>query len=165
MKINFTTKNINQRLYSRAILNYIYEHYHYSDYQRLMKQDKWTINIYPVSQANPNAYTTEEKKKLHPEIPHGVTEMDNIKCYILDIDNPMITLQNFSAIYHECAHMILKIYYPTKIVSQRNSDFWGIKGNKRKHSFWTRGRPRRPAEARRGQMGLLRRPEEAEWGC
>ena len=51
MIIKYTTKNINQKLYSRGILNYIYEHYNYRDFKRLMLQDKWEIIISPVSES------------------------------------------------------------------------------------------------------------------
>ena len=38
-----------------------------------------------------------------------------------------------------------------------------MKGIKRKLPFRARGGPRSPADARRGKMGLLRRPEDAKW--
>jgi hypothetical protein len=132
MIIKYTTKNINQKIYSRGILNYIYEHYHYRDYKRLLKQDKWKILISPVEESDPSFYTADEKTSLSGQIPHGVTGFNEIKVYILDINNPMIMLQNFTAIYHECAHMVLKIYYPHEQVIQRNNDFYSLKGNKRK---------------------------------
>jgi len=132
MKINFTTKNIDKKLYSKGILNYIYEHYNYKDYSRLMLQDKWEITVSPVSDSLPDFYLESERTFLSTRIAHGVTGQNEIIVYVLDIDNAMITLQNFSAIYHECAHMILKIYYPELQVQQRTNDFYGKKGNFRK---------------------------------
>jgi hypothetical protein len=132
MQITFQTDNINKKIYEKCILQYIYQHYHYSDYSRIIKQDDWKIEIMPVSKADTSFYSDEEKKSLSPSIPHGVTGMNTVKCYILDIDNHMIMLQNFSAIYHELAHMILKIYYPVRISHQRHDDFYSKRGNKRK---------------------------------
>ena len=132
MKINFTTKNIDKKLYSKGILNYIYEHYNYKDYSRLMKQDQWEITVSPVSESIPDFYLESERTNLSNRIPHGVTGEKVVFVYVLDIDNSMITLQNFSAIFHECAHMILKIYYPELQVQQRTNDFYGKKGQFRK---------------------------------
>jgi hypothetical protein len=132
MHIKYTTKNINQKIYSRGILNYIYEHYNYRDFKRLQSQDKWEIIVSPVSEAEPQFYTADERTLLSGRIPHGVTGNNKINVYVLDVDNYYIMLQNFTAIYHECAHMILKIYYPHKQVNQRTNDFYSIKGNKRK---------------------------------
>jgi hypothetical protein len=132
MQITFHTKNINSKIYEKCILQYIYQHYYYLDYPRYMKQDKWKIEIMPVSMADISFYSNDEKKSLSPQIPHGVTGMNTVKCYILDIDNNMIMLQNFSAIFHELAHMILKIYYPVRASHQRHDDFYSLKGNKKK---------------------------------
>lgn len=132
MKINFTTKNIDKKLYSKGILNYIYEHYNYKDYSRLMTQDQWEIKVSPVSESIPDFYLESERTNLSNRIPHGVTGDKEIIVYVLDVDNPMIMLQNFSAIYHECAHMVLKIYYPKLQVQQRTNDFYGKKGQFRK---------------------------------
>ena len=132
MKITFTTKNIDKKLYSKGILNYIYEHYNHKDYARLMLQDKWEIIVSPVSESIPDFYLESERTFLSNRIPHGVTGDKEINVYVLDIDNSMIMLQNFSAIYHEVAHMILKIYYPNLQVQQRTNDFYGKKGQFRK---------------------------------
>ena len=132
MKINFTTKNIDKKLYSKGILNYIYEHYNYKDYSRLMKQDKWEITISPVSESYEEFYSKDEHSLLSNRIPHGVTGDKEIIVYVLDVDNPMIMLQNFSAIFHECCHMILKIYYPNLQVQQRHNDFYTKQGTFRK---------------------------------
>lgn len=133
MYITFQTKNIPKKIYEKSILQFIYEHYHHKDYLRYMIQDKWKIEIMPVSKANTSFYSEEEKKSLSPQIPHGVTGMNVVKCYILDVNNNMIMLQNFSAIFHELAHMILKIYYPVRISHQRHDDFYSKRGNKRNY--------------------------------
>ena len=36
MKIEFTTKQIDKKLYSKLILKYIFDHYHYKDRIRIM---------------------------------------------------------------------------------------------------------------------------------
>jgi len=131
MHIKYTTKNINEKIYSRGILNYIYEHYNYRDFKRLSLQDNWEIIISPVSEADVTFYTADERTLLSGRIPHGVTGDKKINVYILDVDNYYIMLQNFTAILHECAHMILKIYYPDKRVKQRTNDFYSIKGSSR----------------------------------
>ena len=158
--IKYTTKNINQKLYSRGILNYIYEHYNYRDFKRLMLQDKWEIIISPVSEADVSFYTADERTLLSGRIPHGVTGNNKINVYVLDVDNYLIMLQNFTAIYHECAHMILKIYYPHKVVNQRTNDFYSIKGNRRKffsseiHDRSAEGRFRQ-IEVKTGVLGRI----------
>ena len=131
MEINFTTENIDEKQYEKLILHYIYEHYHYTDFKRLMLQDNWKIIIKSVDESNVNFYSKYEKQFLSNRIPHGVTGKNEIIVYVLDVNNSMITLQNFTAIYHECAHMILKIYYKNKRVTQRHDDFYSKKGNKR----------------------------------
>ena len=160
MIIKYTTENINKKLYSRGILNYIYEHYNHKDYIRLMEQDKWEIIVSPVSEAKPQFYTSDERTLLSGRIPHGVTGNNKINVYVLDIDNYYIMLQNFTAIYHECAHMILKIYYPHVQVRQRTSDFYSIKGNKRKffssevHDRSAEGRFRQ-IKVKKGRLGRM----------
>ena len=45
MEINFTTNNIDRKLYQQLILYYIYEHYNPTDFKRIIEQDKWKIEI------------------------------------------------------------------------------------------------------------------------
>jgi hypothetical protein len=69
---------------------------------------------------------------LDYSIPHGVTGLGEITCYLTDSTNSLIRLQNMSVICHELAHMILMIYYPDKITQQRYNDFYGKAGTDRK---------------------------------
>ena len=40
MEINFTTKHVDEKLYQKSMLTYIYDHYLYNDYRRLVEQLK-----------------------------------------------------------------------------------------------------------------------------
>jgi hypothetical protein len=133
MEINFSTENIDEKKYERLILHYIYEHYHYTDHDRLQRQDQWKINIKRTDQYNTKFYNNDPRlAELDFTIPHGVTGNFTIDCYITDSTNNMITLQNMSVICHELAHMILNVYYSDRIIEMRYADFHGKKGDKRK---------------------------------
>ena len=133
MEINFSTNKLDEKLYQKLILKYIYDHYHYSDHERYMKQDKWKINIKRTDEYDSNFYSSDPRAEdLDFSIPHGVTGMGEITCYVTDSKNNLITMQNMSVICHELAHMILMIYYPNKIVNMRNNDFHGKAGDSRK---------------------------------
>jgi len=133
MEINFSTENIDTKLYEKLILNYIYDHYYGRDYNRYMLQDKWVIEIKRTDQYDPSFYATDPRAgELDFSIPHGVTSNGKIICYVTDSKNNLITLQNMSVICHELAHMILLIYYPNKIVAMRHNDFHGRAGDMRK---------------------------------
>ena len=132
MEIKFETKNLDVSLYQRMILHYIYEHYHYKDYKRYQDQDKWKITIISTKDFGRSFYSGVPNDQLDYGIPHGVTGKGTIICYVTDSNNPLIMLQNMSVICHELAHMILMVYYPDKLVSQRYDDFYGKAGDQRK---------------------------------
>jgi|TARA_R110002012_G_scaffold321953_2_gene552752 hypothetical protein len=133
MQINFTTENIDKKLYTQLILYYIYEHYSYKDYTRLREQDKWKITIKRTQDFDKGFYQGAAKQEqLDYSIPHGVTGLGDITCYISDNKNNIYTMQNMSVICHELAHMILMIYYPNEITKQRHDDFYGKVGTDRK---------------------------------
>lgn len=136
MEINFTTENIDEKQYEKLILHYIYEHYHYTDHDRLQVQDDWKITIKSTKQyadrANPFYDNDPRLKELDFNIPHGVTGEYEVICYITDSPNNMVMMQNMSVICHELAHMILKIYYRDKTVKTRYADFHGKAGDTRK---------------------------------
>jgi hypothetical protein len=132
MEINFETKHLDKKLYQRMILHYIYEHYSYTDHTRLIAQDKWKIIIKPVTAFDNSFYHGSNTDTLDYSIPHGVTGLGDITCYLTDSSNPLIRLQNMSVICHELAHMILMIYYPDAITKQRYDDFYGKAGTDRK---------------------------------
>ena len=132
MKIIFTTKNIDRKLYEKLILKYIYDHYYYKDYKRYMEQDKWEIEIKPTTDYGGFYSNDPRAEELDFSIPHGVTGRGNIVCYVTDHKNNLITLQNMSVVCHELAHMVLQIYYPDKVVQMRHNDFHGRAGDMRK---------------------------------
>ena len=116
-QINFTTKNIDEKLYQKIILYYIYDHYYHKDYLRYIDQDKWVIEIKSTDQYDSNYYSNDPRaEELDFSIPHGVTGQQKIVVYITDNTNNLILLQNMSVICHELAHMILmmKIIYSSK---------------------------------------------------
>ena len=59
MKINFTTNNIDKKLYEKSALTYIYDHYLFDDYSRIMQQDKWEINVRTLADFDWNFYDKE----------------------------------------------------------------------------------------------------------
>jgi hypothetical protein len=133
VEINFTTEKVDKKLYEKLILKYIYDHYHYTDYERYQEQDKWVINIKKTNDYDHQFYSSDPRAQdLDFSIPHGVTGLGEITCYITDSPNNLITMQNMTVICHELAHMILMIYFPQKIVKMRNNDFHGKAGDSRK---------------------------------
>ena len=133
MEITFTTQNIDRKLYEQLILFYIYEHYNYKDHKRIVEQDKWKIEIKRTQDFNTSFYNDSVRQdELDYSLPHGVTGLGKVTCYVQDINNDMYTMQNMSVICHELAHMILMIYYPTKTVQQRYNDYYGRAGDTRK---------------------------------
>lgn len=132
MFIKFETNNIDEKLYEKVILHYIFEHYYYKDYNRIMAQDTWKITIASTKEFDRSFYGDTNNDKLDYGIPHGVTGRGEVLCYITDSKNPLIFLQNMSVICHELAHMILMIYYPNKLATQKYDDFYGKAGDQRK---------------------------------
>jgi hypothetical protein len=131
MEINFTNCDfIDKKLYERCILNYIYQHYSdwKTNYQKYLDQDQWKIEIINLNDFDIKDYG-DRYMDISTGIPHGVTGMNVVKCYIIDDKNDMFTIQNFSVICHELAHMVLKIYYPTKRGMLRHGDFYAKKGD------------------------------------
>ncbi len=132
MEINFIgCEEIDQKLYEKCILNYIYQHYQYrsrKDSDLYIKQDKWKIDIYNLDLFEDNFYTKEQRLDLSSGIPHGVTGKDIVKCYIIDKNNDLFTIQNFSAICHELGHMILYNIYGNQRSVLRHSDFFSRAG-------------------------------------
>jgi|15BtaG_2_1085339.scaffolds.fasta_scaffold24438_2 hypothetical protein len=132
MEIKFETRHLDEKLYERMILHYIYNHYYYKDYARYMEQDKWRIQIISTKDFDRSFYNGVPNDQLDYSIPHGVTGKGDVICYVTDTTNPLIMLQNMSVICHELAHMILMVYYPNKLTTQRYDDFYGKAGDQRK---------------------------------
>ena len=132
MRLKFETKHLDEKLYEKMILHYIYEHYYYKDYVNYQKQDNWEITIVSTKDFDRSFYSGVPNVQLDYSIPHGVTGQGTVICYVTDSNNPLITLQNMSVICHELAHMILMVYYPNKLTTQRYDDFYGKAGDQRK---------------------------------
>ena len=61
MEINFDNIiNIDKKLYEKCILYYIYQHYNYKDFARLIEQDRWIINIDSVDSFDIDEYELSE---------------------------------------------------------------------------------------------------------
>ncbi len=155
MIIDFQINNIDEKLYERSILHYIYEHYNHKDYGRYVQQDKWKITIASTKEFDRSFYTPVPNDQLDYDIPHGVTGQGTVVCYITDSNNPLIYLQNMSVICHELAHMILMVYYPDKLTTQKYDDFYGKAGDQRK--FFSSEVHDRVAEGRVKQFTLASR--------
>lgn len=132
MIIEFQTDNIDERLYEKSILKYIYDHYNHKDYARYVAQDKWKITIASTKEFDRGFYHSTPNDQLDYDIPHGVTGQGTVLCYITDSTNPFVYLQNMSVICHELAHMILMVYYPNKLTTQKYDDYYGKAGDQRK---------------------------------
>ena len=132
MIIKFETDKIDESLYEKSILRYIYDHYYYKDYDKYMAQDKWQITIASTKEFDRGFYSHTPNDQLDYDIPHGVTGQGTVVCYITDSNNPLVFLQNMSVICHELAHMILMVYYPDKLTTQRYDDYYGKAGDQRK---------------------------------
>ena len=130
MKINFTTDKIEKKLYEKSILTYIYDHYLFNDYKKLVEQDKWEINVRTLADFKWNFYD-KNIKNLSKKMPHGVTGNNVIECYVTDENNRMYYLQNMMVICHELSHMLLKIYYPQIRGTLSHDDTWGKAGDER----------------------------------
>ena len=131
MEINFDNIiNIDKKLYEKCILYYIYQHYNYKDFARLIEQDRWIINIDSVDSFDIDEYG-DKTQEMSIGIPHGITGEYIVKCYILDNSNDLFTVQNMMVISHELAHMILKVHHHKKRTKQRHNDLYGKIGDKR----------------------------------
>ena len=88
MRIDFTTDVLDEKLYQKLILKYIYDHYYYKDYERIIKQDKWKISIRKTSDYDHQFYSSDPRAQdLDFSIPHGVTGLGEITCYVTDSKN------------------------------------------------------------------------------
>lgn len=130
MIVDFTTNSLDKKLYQKAILHYIYDHYHVEDFPKLLEQDKWKITIRKLGDFQRDFYDSTVKN-LNYGMPHGVTGDNVVTCYVNDDINPMIFMQNMTVINHELAHMILKIYYGNQRGTLNHDDVWGKAGQER----------------------------------
>ena len=81
MKINFTTETIDRKLYEKSILTYIYDHYLFNDYRRLVEQDKWEINVRTLKDFNWNFYD-KNIKNLSKNILREVGEQEDCDVFL-----------------------------------------------------------------------------------
>ena len=128
MNIVFQTKNIDTKLYERAILGYITGHFYHADYDKFVEMNRWTITIKPVEDA-PRSDLEGGTGTLNFGIPHGVTGQRVVTIYVNDKAGDMFFLQNFRTISHELAHMVLMIFYPKHRSRRRHPDFWAEAGD------------------------------------
>ena len=129
MKVVFHTENIDRVFYRQIIYNYlgdlIVEN---KDLYKRYKQfrDDWEIHIHPASDWSGIDGRISDTGTLNALIPHGVTGEGIVKAYVIDIDDKGLTsLQNFSAILHEVAHMYLIITMRGVRGILRNDDLSG----------------------------------------
>ena len=129
IQLNFLTNKINERKYTDAILEWIFSHFRSKiQVDKIMEVNNWTINIYPTLLAS---YDFGKIVNLNTQIPHGVCKptTKTVDCYVKDINNDFVMLQNFMTVSHELAHMMLAIFYPDKRSTYRYNDkSWGKVG-------------------------------------
>ena len=128
IKITFSTKNINTKLYEKAILTYLTEHFHHTDYSKYIEMNQWKIEIKPVESAVESDFEGGTGM-LNFGIPHGVTGQRIVTVYVNDKNGDLFFLQNFRTISHELAHMLLIIFYPRHRARRRYPDFWASAGD------------------------------------
>jgi hypothetical protein len=131
MKIVFHTDNIDQIFYRQIIMEYIAElgQENLTLFKRYKNvRDHWTIHIHPAADWNGVDGRSSNTGTLNAMIPHGVTGEGIVKTYIIDVDDKGLTsLQNFSAILHEVAHMYLIATLRGIRGTYRNNDLSGNK--------------------------------------
>lgn len=133
MKIVFHTQNIDQTFYRQIIHHYILDHLINSESFKRYKEfrDSWEVHIYPSKDWEGIDGRSDNTGTLNPLIPHGVTGEGIVKTYIIDSpDKGLTSIQNFSAILHEVAHMLLIIMTRGKRGILRNDDLSGNKKGK-----------------------------------
>lgn len=131
MKVVFHTKNIDRIFYNQIIHQYLAELV--SSNLQLGKKfmqfrNNWVIHIHPASDWSGIDGRSANTGVLNAMIPHGVTGEGIVKAYVIDVDDKGLTsLQNFSAILHECAHMYLIMTMRGMRGTFRNADLSGNK--------------------------------------
>lgn len=129
MLIKFNTKNIDRVFYRQVILQYISDLLTANPalavkYQRYHKN--WTITIEPVENWSGIDGRSQDTGTLNKLIPHGVTGEGKVTAFVVDVDDKGLTsLQNFSAILHEVAHMYLIMVLRGQRGKMRNADLSG----------------------------------------
>jgi hypothetical protein len=133
MKIVFHTKNIDKVFYRQVILQYIADHLKNPIAANQFKkyEKNWTFNIHPVTDWEGIDGRSGNTGTLNKMIPHGVTGEGVVKTYVIDVDDKGLTsLQNFSAVLHEVAHMLLIMMMRGQRGILRNDDLSGNKKGK-----------------------------------
>lgn len=131
MKIVFHTKNIDRTFYRQIIHQYIADlglanlelFKRYKNYQK-----NWVVHIHPAEDWSGIDGRSADTGTLNALIPHGVTGEGIVKAYVIDVDDKGLTsLQNFSAVLHEIAHMYLIMTMRGVRGIFRNNDLSGNK--------------------------------------
>jgi len=127
MPIKFYTKNINTRLYSRAIRYYLWQTFRWKmQYRNFLR--KWTIEIYSSDRASEDSHF-DGKDGVG-----GVTGQGLVKLYLEDKKTLLgdlfqrVIRKNMVPISHELCHAVLIDLGKSQKVALRNDD-WG--GNKK----------------------------------
>jgi hypothetical protein len=131
MKIEFYTKQIDETFYRQIIQQYIADHLTQSSmaFNRYNQyHDDWTINVKPVEDWDGTLRGGGETGTLNGMIPHGVTGEGIVTVYVVDsADKGLMAIQNFGAVLHEVAHMLLIILMRGQRGIFRNNDLSGNK--------------------------------------
>jgi hypothetical protein len=110
MQITFINLfDIDEKLYTKAILTFLTDHLYHKNYFQFLQLDKLKINIYPVNHKtdNPLFWSHVLNNDLtNQDMPHGNTGLDVVNLYIFDTNYERHTLMNFSVITHELCHAI-----------------------------------------------------------
>lgn len=134
MKIVFHTDNLDKVFYSQIIHTYLSQLIFANAllYEKYKKdRDRWRVHIYPTKDWKGIDGRSGNTGTLNPNIPHGLTGDGVVECFILDVnDKGLTSLQNFSAILHEVAHMYLIITMRGERGVLRNDDLGGNRKGK-----------------------------------
>jgi len=134
MRVIFHTKNIDRTFYRQIIHSYLTDQLLvvpslWNKYQQF--RNSWVIHIYPAEDWEGIDFRSENTGTLNPLIPHGNTGEGIVTAYVIDsTDKGLTSIQNFSAILIEVAHMLLIILMRGKRGILRNDDLGGNKAGK-----------------------------------
>jgi len=133
MKITFFTSELDETFYRQMIHEYILKTFvgsgKMSAFNKYKKfRNDWEIQIRPHTDWAGADWRSGETGVLNSKIPHGVTGEGIVKVYVIDTkDKGLFALQNFSAVFHEVAHMLMIILFRSKRGTFRNDDLGGNK--------------------------------------
>ena len=133
MKITFFTTELDETFYRQMVHEYILKTFvgsgKMSAFNKYKKfRNDWEIQIRPHTDWDGGDFRIGNTGQLNGRIPHGLTGEGIVKVYVIDTkDKGLFALQNFSAIFHEVAHMLMIILFRGKRGTFRNDDLGGNK--------------------------------------